>query len=94
MDAADSAAQVHGVVSMHCSVGNARGIEEFLATIHAAPLEYADMSSVSRWAASVRSVTSDQGTEAAIGTCAVMLFKGSLKSRLLRVIQRLLSCSG
>ena len=39
-------------VSLGCS--HVKGIDKCMATIHAASLEYQDMSSVSRWAASVR----------------------------------------
>ena len=40
-----------------------------MATIHAVPLEYADMSSVPRWATSVRSIIFRPGTEIGICDC-------------------------
>ena len=48
-------------VSLGC--GHAKRIDLCTATIRSASLEYAGMSSVSRWAASVQSISSDQGTE-------------------------------
>ena len=77
-------------VSLGC--GHAKGIDRCMATIHAAFLEYADMSSGSSWAASVGSSTWDEGTEIGICDCRVS-FLGSLDSMLVRVIQSVASSS-
>ena len=73
----DPANPASGTVS--CSLcGHAKGDD--------VSLEHADMSSVSRWAATIQSVTSDQGTEIGFCDCPDVVPE-FLDSRLVRALQ-------
>ena len=62
-----------------------------MATIHAASLDRANLSSLSRWAASVQSITPDQETEIGVCDSRNVVPGFLLDSRLVRVIQSFLS---